>query len=107
MWLNQPPRPGGGAGISVTEVSGNSLASLNADQKVDDAGYARQKAAVQRQSRTGDVSSSEEIAKLNDLLDQKWALDQDITKRSSAAAANDVRAQRRLTEQEELAYRRS
>ncbi len=97
-------RPGGG--ISVTEVSGNSLASLNADQRVDDAGYARQKAAIQQQSRTGDVSGSEEIAQLSDLLDQKWALDQDYYEKKLAAAANDVRARQQLTEQEELAYQK-
>lgn len=95
-----------GGGISVTEVSGNSLASLNADQKVDDAGYARQKAAIQQQSRTGDVSGSEEIAQLSDLLDQKWALDQDYYEKKLAAAANDVRARQQLTEQEELAYQK-
>lgn len=97
-------RPGGG--ISVTEVSGNSLASLNADQRVDDAGYARQKAAIQQQSRTGDVSGSEEIAQLSDLLDQKWALDQDYYEKKLAAAADDVRARQQLTEQEELAYQK-
>jgi hypothetical protein len=95
-----------GGGISVTEVSGNSLASLNADQKVDDAGYVRQKAAIQQQSRTGDVSGSEEIAQLSDLLDQKWALDQDYYEKKLAAAVNDVRARQQLTEQEELAYQK-
>lgn len=96
----------GGGGISVTEVSSNSLASLDADQRVDDAGYARQKAAIQQQSRTGDASGSEEIAQLSDLLDQKWALDQDYYEKKLAAAANDVRAQQQLTEQEELAYQK-
>ena len=95
-----------GAGISVTEVSGNSLASLNADQRVDDAGYARQRAAIQQQSRTGDVSGSEEIAQLNDLLDQKWALDQNYYEKKLAAAENDVRARQQLTEQEQIAYQK-
>ena len=96
----------GGAGISVTEVSGNPLASLNAAQRVDDAAYARQKAAIQQQSRTGDVSGSEEIAQLSDLLDQKWSLDQDYYEKKLAAAENDARARQQLTEQEELAYQK-
>lgn len=96
----------GGAGISVTEVSDNPLASLNAAQRVDDAAYARQRAAIQQQSRTGDASGSEEIAQLSDLLDQKWALDQGYYEKKLAAAEDDVRARQQLTEQEELAYQK-
>ncbi len=96
----------GGGGISVTEVSANSLASLNAGQKVDDAAYGRQRAAIQQQSRTGGVSGGEEIAQLSDLLDQKWALDQNYFQRKLAAAEGDVRARQQLTEQEELAYQK-
>jgi hypothetical protein len=80
------------------------LASLDADEKVTDAAYARRKAAIQEEAELGKISASEEVARLKDLLDTEWALEQDYYEKKLAAAVNDVRTREKLTSQEELAY---
>lgn len=67
------------------------LASLDADEKVTDATYARSKAAIQEEAELGKISASEEVARLKDLLDTEWALEQDYYEKKLAAAVNDVR----------------
>ncbi len=84
----------------------DSLASLDADEKVTDAAYARKKAAIQQQAELGKQSSTEEIAQLKDLLDSEWALQQDYYEKKQAAAESDARTQEKLTEEEELAYQK-
>ncbi len=80
------------------------LTSLAADEKVTDAAYARRKAAIQEEAQLGKTSASEEVARLKDLLDTEWALEQDYYEKKLAAAVNDVRTREKLTSQEELAY---
>ena len=80
------------------------LASLDADEKVTDAAYARRKAAIQEEAELGKISASEEVARLKDLLDTEWALEQDYYEKKLAAAVDDVRTREKLTSQEELAY---
>ena len=80
------------------------LASLDADEKVTDAAYARRKAAIQEEAELGKISTSEEVVRLKDLLDTEWALEQDYYEKKLAAAVNDVRTREKLTSQEELAY---
>jgi hypothetical protein len=82
------------------------LASLDADEKVTDAAYARKKAVIQEQAELGKTSASEEVAQLKDLLDSEWALEQDYYEKKLAAATDDARTQEKLTEQEELAYQK-
>jgi hypothetical protein len=80
------------------------LASLDADEKVNDAAYARRKAAIQEEAELCKISTSEEVARLKDLLDTEWALQQDYYEKKLAAAVNDARTREKLTSQEELAY---
>jgi hypothetical protein len=90
----------------AVQTERDSLASLDADEKVTDAAYARKKAAIQEQTQLGKESGSEEIAQLKDLLDSEWALQQDYYEKKLAAAENDARTQEKLTEEEELAYQK-
>ena len=80
------------------------LASLDANEKVTDAAYARRKAAIQEEAELGKISGGEEVARLKDLLDTEWALEQDYYEKKLAAAVNDVRTREKLTSQEELTY---
>ena len=82
----------------------DTLSSLEAEQKVTDAAYTRKRATIQEQAALGKVSASEEVAQLKDLLDTKWALEQDYYEKKLAAATDDVRTREKLTEEEELAY---
>jgi hypothetical protein len=82
----------------------DTLTSLDAEEKVTDAAYARKKAAIEEEAELGKTSASEEVAQLKDLLDSEWALEQDYYEKKLAAATNDARTQEKLTEQEELAY---
>jgi hypothetical protein len=84
----------------------DSLASLDGDEKVADAIYARRKAAIEEQSALGRVSSSEEVAQLTAALDDQWALTQDYYEKKLSAAENDSETQQKLTEQQELAYQK-
>src|SRR5271169_6028214 len=80
------------------------LTSLDADEKVTDAAYARRKSAIQEEAELGKISASEEVARLKDLLDTEWALEQDYYEKKLAAAVNDVHTREKLTSQEALAY---
>jgi hypothetical protein len=82
----------------------DTLASLDADEKVTDAAYARKKAAIEEEAELGKTSASGEIAQLKELLDSEWALEQDYYEKKLAAAENDARTQEKLTGEEELAY---
>ncbi len=84
----------------------DTLASLDADEKVTTAAYARKKAAIQEQAELGKTSAGEEVAQLKDLLDSEWALEQDYYEKKLAAATDDARTQEKLTEQEGLAYQK-
>jgi hypothetical protein len=84
----------------------DSLASLDGDEKVADAIYARRKAAIEEQSALGRVSASEEVAQLSAALDDQWALTQDYYEKKLSAAGNDSETQQKLTEQQELAYQK-
>ena len=74
----------------------DTLASIDADEKVTDAAYARKKAAIQEEAELGKISASEEIAQLKDLLDAEWALEQDYYEKKLAAAKNDARTREKL-----------
>jgi hypothetical protein len=80
------------------------LASLDADEKVTEAAYARRRAAIQEEAELGKISASQEVARLKDLLDTEWALEQDYYEKKLAAAVDDVHTREKLTSQEELAY---
>ncbi len=84
----------------------DALASLDAGEKLSEAVYARQKAAIQQQAQLGKTSASEEGVQLKELLDAKWALDQDYYEKKLAAAENDVHTRQKLTGEEELAYQK-
>jgi hypothetical protein len=80
------------------------LTSLAADEKVTEAAYARRKSAIQEEAELGKISGGDEVARLKDLLDTEWALEQDYYEKKLAAAVNDVRTREKLTSQESLAY---
>ena len=80
------------------------LAELASDEKVTDAAYARKRASIEAEAQIGKISASEEIAQLQELLETKWALDQDYFEKKLAAAENDVRTRQKLLDEEQLAY---
>ena len=82
----------------------DTLASLAADENVADAVYARRKAAIEEQTAVGKISASEEVAQLNDALDNQWALLQDYYAKKLSAAKNDSETQQKLIQQQELVY---
>jgi hypothetical protein len=82
----------------------DSLAAVDSDEKVTDAAYARKKAAIQASAELGKISSKEEIAELQGMLETKWSLEQDYFEKKYAAAENDVQTQQKLLDQERLAY---
>ena len=77
---------------------------LDADEKVSDAIYARKKSAIQANAELGKISANQELAQLRDLLETKWALDQDYFTKKLTAAENDMRTRQRLSDEERLAY---
>jgi hypothetical protein len=82
----------------------DAIAALDADQKINDAAYARKKAAIQANAELGSITSKEEIAQLQGMLETKWSLEQDFFQKKLSATENDVRAQQKLVEEERLAY---
>jgi hypothetical protein len=84
----------------------DAVAELDAEARVADAAYARQKAAIEAAAELRQISAGDEIAQLQALLDQKWALDQDYYEKKLAAAADDERQRQKLLEEEQLAYER-
>ncbi len=80
------------------------LAELASDEKVTDTAYARKRASIEAEAQIGKISASEEIAQLQELLQTKWALDQDYFEKKLAAAENDVRTRQKLLDEEQLAY---
>jgi hypothetical protein len=82
----------------------DALASIDSDERLNNATYARKKAAIQEEAALGKISASGEVAQLGELLDTEWALQQDYYEKKLAAATNDVRTREKLTEEEELAY---
>ena len=53
---------------------------------------------------SGRFQPIEELAQLRDLLETKWALDQDYFTKKLTAAENDMRTRQRLSDEERLAY---
>jgi len=88
----------------VVQNERDALAALNSDEKVTDAVYSRKKAAIQASAELGKISSKEELAELQGLLETKWALDQDYFEKKLAAAENDVHNRQKLLDEERLAY---
>lgn len=84
----------------------DTLASLTADENVTDAVYARRRAAIEEQTALGKISASEEVAQLNDALDNQWAILQDYYEKKLSVAENDFETQQKLTDQQELAYQK-
>ena len=82
----------------------DALSMLDADEKVSNAVYARKRAAIQADAELGKISANQELAQLQDLLQAKWALDQDYFAKKLAAAENDIHTRQKLTEEERLAY---
>jgi hypothetical protein len=106
--VGQTVAPAVGDDVSGSTDGGQSardqLLALNGDQKVTDAAYARQRAAIQGSASLGMVSSTEEIAQLQGLLETKWALDQDYFEKKLAAIQNDAAARQKVSDEERLAY---
>ena len=88
----------------VIQNERDALAASDADEKVTDAAYARKKAAIQASADLGQISSKEEIAELQGMLETKWSLEQDYFEKKFAAAENDVRTQQKLVDEERLSY---
>jgi len=88
----------------VVQNERDALAASDADEKVTDAAYARKKAAIQASADLGQISSKEEIAELQGMLETKWSLEQDYFEKKFAAAENDVRTQQKLVDEERLSY---
>jgi len=84
----------------------DSLDALSAGEKVTDAAYARQKAAIEQQAQLGTISTATELSQLKELLDSEWALQQDYYEKKLAAASDDAGTQEKLTEQQEIAYQK-
>jgi hypothetical protein len=82
----------------------DALDELAGDQKVTDAAFARKRAAIEAEAQIGKISASEEIVRLQGLLDAKWALDQDYFEKKLAAAENDAHTRQKLLDEERLAY---
>ncbi len=82
------------------------LAALASDEKVADASYARKRAGIEAEAQIGKISAGEEVAQLQELLEAKWALDQDYFEKKLAAAENDVHARQKLLDEEQLAYQK-
>jgi hypothetical protein len=82
----------------------DALSMLDADEKVSNAVYARKKAAIQANAELGKITANQELAQLQDLLETKWALDQDYFAKKLAAAENDIRARQKLSDEERLAH---
>jgi len=80
------------------------LDQLNADQKVADAKFANYKAAIGNEAALGQISATEQVRQEQDLLDLKWSYDQAYYATKLDAAQDDVRAQQKLIEEQELAY---
>ena len=80
------------------------LDQLNADQKVADAKFANYKAAIGNEAALGQISATEQARQEQDLLDLKWSYDQAYYATKLDAAQDDVRAQQKLIEEQELAY---
>lgn len=95
---------GGDESANSMESMRDQLIALNGDQKVTDAAYARQKAGIQGSAAVGGISSAEEIAQLQGLLETKWALDQDYFEKKLAATQNDVTARQKVSDEERLSY---
>jgi hypothetical protein len=79
-------------------------AAIAAKQRVSDAYYQRQIAAIQSQERLGKITAAQAIAQEQMLLDQKWALDQKYFAKKLAAAENDSKTQQRINNDEAVAY---
>jgi len=60
----------------------DALASLDVDENLTKAAYARKKAAIQEEAELGRISASGEVAQLKELLDTEWALQQDYYEKS-------------------------
>jgi hypothetical protein len=82
----------------------DALTAIDSDEKVTEAAYARKKTAIQASAELGKISSREEIAELQVMLETKWSLEQDFFQKKLAAAENDVQTQQKLLDQERLAY---
>src|SRR5271167_1677028 len=80
------------------------LDQLKADQKVADAKFANYKAAINDEAALGQISATEQVRQEQDLLDLKWSYDQAYYATKLDAAQDDVRAQQKLIEEQELAY---
>ncbi len=66
---------------------------------------ARKQPSRTRQS-WAEVSASQEIAQLKELLDTEWALEQDYYEKKLTAATGDARTQEKLAAEQELAYQK-
>jgi hypothetical protein len=88
----------------VVQNERDALAAFDADEKVTDAAYTRKKAAIQASAELGQISSKEEIAELQGMLETKWSLEQDYFEKKFAAAENDVRTQQKLVDEVRLSY---
>jgi hypothetical protein len=84
----------------------DALASLAAGEKTAESVYARKKAAIAEQSALGRISSAEATAQLQDALDSQWALEQDYYQRKLAAAQSDTQTQKKLSQEQDLAYQK-
>jgi hypothetical protein len=102
-----PPAGAGGsgaAGSGAAQSGRDEIAALNGNEKATGAVYARKKAAIEASAELGRVSRTQEIAELQELLDTKWALDQDYFEKKLVAVENDASAKQKVSDEERLAY---
>jgi hypothetical protein len=88
----------------AVERERDQLNAIGAEQKVADASYARQRAALEGAAETGKISATEEIDREKSLADQKWEIDQEYFEKKLSAADGDTKTQEKLNEQELLEY---
>jgi hypothetical protein len=79
-------------------------ATLDAQKRVSDACYQREVQAAQEEVRLGRMSASEGLAAEIQLLDQKWAADQEYFAKKKAAAQNDTKTQEQIDNEELVAH---
>jgi hypothetical protein len=88
----------------AVERERDQLSAISAEQKVADASYARQRAALEGAAEIGKISAAAEIDQEKSLADQKWQIDQEYFQKKLDAADGDAKTQEKLNEQELLEY---
>ncbi len=88
----------------AAERERDALAALSAEERSAEAAYARRKATLGEQAALGQISSTQQIAELEDSLDARWAIEQDYYRQKLDAAQDDADTQQKLTGEQNVAY---